>query len=230
MRTAIAIVAFLLLISVASSFAQTDDRSRRNIKGNVESYTEKKYKIDYSSNGYSKGECTHITTFHFDSNGNLTNAHTNDLTYDYNTSHQATTIVYQPTGRITINERKRTFTIERADAKFVCTYKQSIHQPTSAKFYPCRGCRRQEGRTAIFKYDKQENILKVSNYISQIEVNGDYISSTRNTTYNSSTKYELNFEYEYDPIGNWTSMKCYNASGMLVEWKEREYKYAKGIE
>ncbi len=225
MRTAIAIVAFLLLISVASSFAQTDDRSRRNIKGNVESYTEKKYKIDYSSNGYSKGECTHSTTFHFDSNGNLTNAPTNDLTYDYNTSHQATTIVYQPTGRITINERKRSFTIERTDAKFVCTYKQSIHQPTSAKFYPCRGCRRQEGRTAIFKYDKQGNILKVSNYISQIEVNGDNISSTRNGGYNSSTKYELTFEYEYDHIGNWTSMKCYNASGMLVEWKEREYKY-----
>ena len=224
MRTEIAIVA-LLLVSAASSFAQTDDRSRRNIKGNVESYTENKYKIAYSPDGYTKGECTESKTFHFDSDGDLTDALEHDLTYDYNTSHQATTFVYQPTGRITINERKRTFTIERADAKFVCTYKQSIHQPTSAKFYPCRGCRRQEGRTAIFKYDKQGNILKVSNYISQIEVNGDYISSTRNTTYNSSTKYELNFEYKYDHLGNWTSMKCYNASGMLVEWKEREYKY-----
>ena len=225
MRTAIAIVVFLLLISAVSSFAQTDDRSRCNIKGNVESYTENKYKIVYSPDGYSKGECSHSKTLHFDSDGNQTDAPANDLTYDYNTNHQATTFVYKPTGRITINERKRTFTIEHADAKFVCTYKQSIHKPTSAKFYPCRGCRRQEGRTAIFKYDKQGNILKVSNYISQIEVNGDYISSTRNTNYNSSTKYELNFEYEYDHLGNWTSMKCYNASGMLVEWKDREYKY-----
>ena len=126
---------------------------------------------------------------------------------------------------MTINERKHIFTIERANAKFVCTYKHSIHQPTSAKFYPCRGCRRQEGRTAIFKYDKQGNILKISSFVSQIEVNGEYISSTRNAEYNSTARYGLNFEYEYDPLGNWTSMKCYNAAGMLVEWKVREYKY-----
>ena len=68
--------------------------------------------------------------------------------------------------------------------------------------------------------------MKITSYISQIEVNGDYISSTRNGGYNSSTKYELTFEYEYDHLGNWTSMKCYNASGMLIEWKEREYKYS----
>lgn len=222
MKTVIVILGFLLLV-LASSYAQTDERNRRNIKGNVESYIESKYKIVYSSDGYSKGECLSSKTISFDDNRSDTP--TNDFTYDYENGGQTTTIVYKPTGRITINERKRTFTIERTDAKFVCTYKQSIHQPTSAKFYPCRGCRRQEGRTAIFKYDKQGNILKISNYISQIEVNGDYISSTRNSSYNSSTKYELTFEYEYDHLGNWTSMKCYNASGMLVEWKERKYRY-----
>lgn len=225
MRTSIAIMGFLLLAFVATSFAQTNDRSRRNIKGNVETYTENKYKIVYSLDGCSKGECVGSETFHFDSNGNLTNVPANDLTYDYNAGYQATTIIYQPTGRVTINERKHIFTIERANAKFVCTYKHSIHQPTSAKFYPCRGCRRQEGRTAIFKYDKQGNILKISSFVSQIEVNGDYISSARNTEYNSTARYGLNFEYEYDPLGNWTSMKCYNAAGVLVEWKEREYKY-----
>lgn len=227
MRTNVAILFFILIVFAATSFAQTNDRSHRNIKGNVESYTESKYKIVYSSDGYSKGECTDSTTYLFDNDGNMTDAPDNDLTYAYNNSNnRTTTFVYKPTVRITINERKRTFTIERTDAKFVCTYKQSIHQPTSAKFYPCRGCRRQEGRTAIFKYDKQGNVVKITSYISQIEVNGDYISSTRNGGYNSSTKYELTFEYEYDHHGNWTSMKCYNASGMLVEWKEREYKYS----
>lgn len=225
MKTAIAIMGFILLAFVATSFAQTDDRSRRNIKGNVESYIENKYKLVYSLEGCSKGECASSTTFHFDSDGNLTTAPANDLTYDYNIGYQATTIIYQPTGRVTINERKHTFTIERANAKFVCTYKHSIHQPTSAKFYPCRGCRRQEGRTAIFKYDKHGNVVKVSNYISQIEVNGDYISSTRNADYSSTARYELTFEYDYDQHGNWISMKCYNAYGMLVEWKEREYNY-----
>ena len=162
MRTALAIMVLLQIAFVLTSFAQTDDRSRRNIKGNVESYTESKYKIVYSLDGYSKGECISSTTFLFDSNGNLANSPANDMTYDYNPGYQATTIIYQPTGRVTINERKHIFTIERANAKFVCTYKHSIHQPTSAKFYPCRGCRRQEGRTAIFKYDKQGNILKIS--------------------------------------------------------------------
>ena len=51
MRTSIAIMGFLLLAFVATSFAQTNDRSRRNIKGNVETYTENKYKIVYSLDG-----------------------------------------------------------------------------------------------------------------------------------------------------------------------------------
>ncbi|MBR5982178.1 MAG: hypothetical protein IK025_00445 [Bacteroidales bacterium] len=226
MKINVAILFLMLIVFTATSFAQTDDRSRRNIKGNVESYTESKFKINYSPDGYTKGECLRSTTIYFDNDGNKTTP-TNDFTYDYNTStnHQATTFVYQPTGRITINDRKHTFTIDRTDAKFVCTYKESIHRPTSAKFYPCRGCRRQEGRTAIFKYDKQGNVVKITSYISQIEVNGDYISSSRNTTYNSTTKYELTFEYEYDPYGNWIVKKCFDQSGMMTEWKEREYKY-----
>jgi len=225
MRTAIAIVAFLLLASAASSFAQTDDRSRCNIKGNVESYTESKYKINYTPEGYTRGECSGHTTVYFDSNGNQISDSANDFTYDYSTSNHATTFIYHPTGRITINDRKRTFTIDRAEARFVCTYKESIHRPTSAKYYPCRGCRRQEGRTAIFKYDKQGNLVKVTSYISQIEVNGNYISSSRETTYNPSKNYMLSFEYDYDPYGNWTTMKSFDQSGIMVEWNEREYKY-----
>ena len=42
-------------------------------------------------------------------------------------------------------------------------------------------------------------------------------------------KYELTIEYKYDHLGNWTSIKCYNTSGMLVEWKEREYKYTQNL-
>ena len=225
MKNIIVIIGFLSIASTATSYAQADDRSSRNIKGDVKSYTESNFKIVYSPSGYTKGDCVYSYTNYFDSDGNLINAPVNDLTYDYNNGYQATTIVYQPTGRITINERKRVFTIERADAKFVCTYKHSIHRPTSAKFYPCRGCRRQEGRTAIFKYDKQGNVVKISNYISQIEVNGDYVSSTRDVHYNPTARYDLTFEYEYDNLGNWTSMKCYNAQGMMVEWKERAYKY-----
>ena len=228
MRTNVAILFFILIVFTATSFAQTDDRNRRNIKGNVESYTESKFKINYTPDGYTKGECLHSPTIYFDSDGNETTP-TNDFTYDYNTNHQTTTFVYQPTGRITINDRKHTFTIDRTDAKFVCTYKESIHRPTSAKFYPCRGCRRQEGRTAIFKYDKQGNVVNITSYISQIEVNGEYISSTRDATYNPSTNYMLRYEYEYDQLGNWTSRKCYNALGMMTEWKEREYKYCNSI-
>lgn len=226
MRIRSAIIGYVLIVLTATSYAQTNDRNRYNIKGNVESYTESKYKIVYSPDGYTKGECSRSTTVYFDSDGNRTSAPANDLTYAYSGDYQTTTIVYQPSGRVTINERKHIFTIDRADARFVCTYKHNIHQPTSAKYYPCRGCRRQEGRTAIFKYDKQGNVVKVSNYISQIEVNGDYISSTRDAEYNPMARYGLTFEYEYDPLGNWTSMKCYNSSGMMTEWKERKYKYA----
>ena len=228
MKTNVAILFLMLIVFTATSFAQTDDRSRRNIKGNVESYTENKFKINYSPDGYTKGECLRSTTIYFDSDGNTTTP-TTDFTYDYNTStsHQTTTFVYQPTGRITINDRKRIFTIDRADAKFVCTYKESIHHPTSAKYYPCRGCRRQEGRTAIFKYDKQGNVVKITSYISQIEVNGEYISSTHDATFSPSTNYMLRYEYEYDPYGNWIVKKCFDRSGMMMEWKEREYKYSK---
>lgn len=229
MRINVAILFFMLIIFTATSFAQTDERNRRNIKGNVESYTESKYKINYTPEGYTKGECLHNITVYFDSNGNIATAPDNDLTYAYNTSNNATTFVYQPTGRITINDRKHTFTIDRADARFVCTYKESIHQPTSAKYYPCRGCRRQEGRTAIFKYDKQGNVMKITSYISQIEVNGDYISSSRDATYNPSANYSLRFEYEYDPYGNWIVKKCFDQSGMMMEWKEREYKYSNSM-
>lgn len=227
MRTNVAILFFMLIVFTATSYAQTDERSRRNIKGNVESYTESKFKINYTPEGYTKGECLHNTTIYFDSDGNIASAPSNDFTFAYNTdaSHQATTFVYQPTGRITINDRKHTFTIERPDARFVCTYKESIHRPTSAKYYPCRGCRRQEGRTAIFKYDKLGNVVKITSYISQIEVNGEYISSTRDATYNPSANYMLRYEYEYDPYGNWIEMKCFDQSGMMTEWKEREYKY-----
>jgi hypothetical protein len=201
------------------------DKDNLNIKGNVESYTENKYKFTYTPNGYTKGECLSHKTIYFDSDGNLTTTQGNDFTFAYNTSHQATTFVYQTTGRITINDRKHTFTIDRPNARFVCTYKQSIHRPTSAKYYPCRGCRRQEGRTAIFTYDKQGNVVKITNYISQIEVNGDYVSSSRDATYNPEANYMLRFEYTYDQHGNWTVMKCYDQSGMMVDWKEREYKY-----
>ena len=227
MRTNVAILFFMLIVFTATSFAQTDDRSCRNIKGNVESYTESKFKINYMPDGYTKGECLRNSTIYFDSDGNIATAPSNDFTFAYNTSasHQATTFVYQPTGRITINDRKHTFTIDRADARFVCTYKESIHRPTSAKYYPCRGCRRQEGRTAIFKYDKQGNVVKITSYISQIEVNGEYISSTRDATYNPSANYMLRYEYEYDPYGNWIVKKCFDQSGMMTEWKEREYKY-----
>ena len=224
MRTNVAILVFTLIVFSVTSYAQTDDRSRRNIKGNVESYTESKFKINYTPDGYTKGEYLRSTTIYFNTDGNKTTLN-NDFTYDYSTNHQTTTFVYQPTGRITINDRKHTFTIDRTDAKFVCTYKESIHRPTSAKYYPCRGCRRQEGRTAIFKYDKQGNVVKITSYISQIEVNGEYISSTRDATYNPSTNYMLRFEYEYDPYGNWIVKKCFDQSGMMTEWKEREYKY-----
>ena len=228
MRTNVIILFFMLIVFTATSFAQTDERSRRNIKGNVESFTESKFKTNYTSEGYTKGECLRSNTIYFDSDGNIATAPSNDFTFAYNTNanHQATTFVYQPTGRITINDRKHTFTIDRADAKFVCTYKESIHRPTSAKYYPCRGCRRQEGRTAIFKYDKQGNVVKITSYISQIEVNGEYISSTRDATFSPSTNYSLSFEYEYDPYGNWIVKKCFDQSGMMTEWKEREYKYA----
>jgi len=178
------------------------------------------------TDGYTKGECLRSNTIYFDSDGNIATPD-NDFTfaYDNNISHQSTTFVYQSNGRITINDRKHTFAIDRADARFVCTYKESIHRPTSAKYYPCRGCRRQEGRTAIFYYDKQGNVVKITSYISQIEVNGEYISSTRDATYNPSANYMLRYEYEYDPYGNWIVKKCFDQSGMMTEWKEREYKY-----
>ena len=225
MRTKVAILFFMLIVFTATLYAQTDERNRRNIKGNVESYTESKFKINYTSEGYTKGECLRSNTICFDSDGNMVTASANDLTYDYNTGHQATTFIYQPTGRITINDRKHTFTIDRADARFVCTYKESIHRPTSAKYYPCRGCRRQEGRTAIFKYDKHGNVVKITSYISQIEVNGENLSSTRDANNNPSANYMLRYEYEYDPFGNWIVKKCFDQSGMMTEWKEREYKY-----
>lgn len=225
MRTKVAILFFMLIVFTATLYAQTDEKKRRNIKGNVESYTESKFKINYTSEGYTKGECMRSNTIYFDSDGNMVTASANDLTYDYNTGHQATTFIYQPTGRITINDRKHTFTIDRADARFVCTYKESIHRPTSAKYYPCRGCRRQEGRTAIFKYDKQGNVVKITSYISQIEVNGENLSSTRDANNNPSANYMLRYEYEYDPFGNWIVKKCFDQSGMMTEWKEREYKY-----
>jgi len=231
MRTTVVILLFMLVVFRATSFAQTSERNRHNIKGNVESYTESKYKINYTADGYTRGDCLHSTTIYFDSDGNIATATGNNFTYAYNTStsHQATTFVYQPTGKVTINDRKHIFTIERADAKFVCTYKESIHRPTSAKYYPCRGCRRQEGRTAIFKYDKQGNVVKITSYISQIEVNGDYISSSRDATYNPSSNYSLRFEYDYDPFGNWVVKKCFDQSGMMTEWKEREYKYGNSV-
>lgn len=225
MRTKVAILFFMLIVFTATLYAQTDEKKRRNIKGNVESYTESKFKINYTSEGYTKGECLRSNTIYFDSDGNMVTASANDLTYDYNTGHQATTFIYQPTGRITINDRKHIFTIDRADARFVCTYKESIHRPTSAKYYPCRGCRRQEGRTAIFKYDKQGNVVKITSYISQIEVNGENLSSTRDANNNPSANYMLRYEYEYDPFGNWIVKKCFDQSGMMTEWKEREYKY-----
>ena len=227
MRTIVAILVFMLIVFAATSYAQTDERNRRNIKGNVESYTESKFKINYTSEGYTKGECLRSNTIYFDSDGNIAKAPDNDFTFAYNasTSHQATIFVYQSIGRITINDRKRTFTIDRADARFVCTYKESIHRPTSAKYYPCRGCRRQEGRTAIFKYDKQGNVVKITSYISQIEVNGENLSSTRDANNNPSANYMLRYEYEYDPFGNWIVKKCFDQSGMMTEWKEREYKY-----
>jgi len=229
MKFVIAIVGFFLLVFAATSYAQTDDRLRRNIKGNVVSVTEYTYKVTYSANGYSRGNCTDSIVLHFNSDGNQISTSGNDFTYDYNTSFQTTTLVFQPTGRITINDRKRIFTINRADAKFVCTYKQNIHRPTSAKYYPCRGCRRQEGRTAIFKYDKQGNVVKINSYISQIEVNGDYLSSC-DAEYSPAEKYGLTFEYEYDQLGNWIIKRCYNALGMMTEWKEREYKYAQNTQ
>lgn len=225
MRTKVAILFFMLIVFTATLYAQTDERNRRNIKGNVESYTESKFKINYTSEGYTKGECMRSNTICFDSDGNMVTASANDLTYDYNTGHQATTFIYQPTGRITINDRKHSFTIDRTDARFVCTYKESIHRPTSAKYYPCRGCRRQEGRTAIFKYDKQGNVVKITSYISQIEVNGENLSSTRDANNNPSANYMLRYEYDYDPFGNWIVKKCFDQSGMMTEWKEREYKY-----
>ncbi len=227
MRTKVAILVFMLIVFTATSYAQTDERNRRNIKGNVESYTESKFKINYTSEGCTKGECLRSNTIYFDSDGNIAKAPDNDFTFAYNTnsSHQATTFVYQSTGRITINDRKHTFTIDRADARFVCTYKESIHRPTSAKYYPCRGSRRQEGRTAIFKYDKQGNVVKITSYISQIEVNGENLSSTRDANNNPSANYMLRYEYEYDPFGNWIVKKCFDQSGMMTEWKEREYKY-----
>ncbi len=227
MRTKVAILFFMLIVFPATLYAQTDERNRRNIKGNVESYTESKFKINYTSEGYTKGECLRSNTIYFDSDGNIAKEPGNDFTFAYNTSasHQATTFVYQSNGRITINDRKHTFTIDRADARFVCTYKESIHRPTSAKYYPCRGCRRQEGRTAIFKYDKQGNVVKITSYISQIEVNGENLSSTRDANNNPSANYMLRYEYEYDPFGNWIVKKCFDQSGMMTEWKEREYKY-----
>lgn len=220
----IAILATTLLLAIQSSYGQTNDIGKRNIKGNVKSITETIYKFNYSHEGYTKGGIARRTTMYFDSNGNLTALPENDQTYAYVDSCTTALTSDIPTERIIINGHKRYITIDRTNAKFICTYKHSIHRPTSAKYYPCRGCNRQEGRTAIFKYDKQGNIQKISSYISQIEINGDYISSS-NSKYNPSTRYGLNFEYEYDLHGNWTSQKCYNAQGMLVEWKEREYKY-----
>lgn len=219
-----------MLVAIALSttsilYAQTDDRSKHNIKGPVAIVYETKYGISYGTEGYTRGNCISSTAKHFDSNGNIKTSSDKDLTYDYNDSCCTTIPLYQTTGRITIDESKHRFTIERANAKFICTYKHSIHRPTSAKYYPCRGCHRQEGRTAILKYDKHGNILSVSNYISQIEINGDYISSTYESDYNPKAKYGLKFEYEYDTYGNWTIMKCYNSSGIIIDWKEREYKY-----
>ncbi len=160
---------------------------------------------------------------HFDKNSK--NYKTEKIIYTpFGYIHKTYATDNEPISILTVNEQKKKFRIDRKESSFECTYKTDIHKPTSAKFLACRDCKRQFDKIALFKYDKNGNILRITNYIQQINVNGENLS-TGTSTYDSSTKYSLRFEYEYDEFGNWTSRKCYDSSGMLIEWKERKYFY-----
>ncbi len=204
-----------------------------NLRENVASMTEKSTTYSYNNGEYTINDENILRVIKFDNYGNFS-AETSckddssiikKIIYDHGYIEKT----YDKTGKLasklTVDEKRHKFTIDHPDATFACTYKESIYRPTSAKFFPCRGCKRQEGKIAIFKYDKNGNIVRITNYIDQIEVNGETISSKPQRSYNPNYNYELNFVYDYDDKGNWTSRKRFNSVGTLEEWLVREYEY-----
>ena len=201
-----------------------------NVKGNVTLMTEKSTTYSYSNGEYSKvGQSTQRVT-RFGSKGEIIDnqqdcSNIKKIIYDNGYIEKTFDNAKELICKITVDEKRHKLTIDHPNATFVCTYKESLHRPTSAKFFPCRGCRRQEGKIALFKYDKQGNIVHITNYIDKIKVNGEPISSSPQRSYNPNYNYEIKFEYEYDEQGNWICRKRYNSAGALTEWLEREYKY-----
>lgn len=227
----VATIVAIIILNTDYLFAQNVEIL--NLHNSVASMTEKSTTYSYSNGEYSINDENVIRIVHFGNDGRIIpeTSYDNDSTnikkiiYDHGYIEKT----YDKTGelvcKLTVDEKRHRFTLDQPNATFVCTYKESIHRPTSAKFFPCRGCRRQEGKIALFKYDKNGNIVRITNYINMLEVNGEFISSTPQRSYNPNYKYDIYFVYEYDEHENWLSRKRYNSAGALTEWLEREYVY-----
>lgn len=123
-----------------------------------------------------------------------------------------------------VNEQKKTVRIDISGLTFICSYKDYFWRPKTSKMLTCRGCKRQESREAIIRYDKHGNVLYISNYVKNLRINGEIVSSF-SANFDPKGDYVLHYKYVYDSVGNWTERKCYNNEGRLMEWKERNYAY-----
>lgn len=227
-RLLVAILCTMIMLNVGNISAQNAEIM--NIKGNVISMTEKSTTYSYYNGEYSKvGQSAQRVT-RFGSKGEIIDnqqdsTNIKKIIYDNGYIEKTFDNARELISKITVDEKRHKLTVDHPNATFVCTYNESIHRPTSAKFFPCRGCKRQEGKIALFKYDKQGNIVLITNYIDQIEVNGEPISSSPQRSYNPNYNYAIKFDYEYDEQGNWICRKRYNSAGTLTEWLERDYEY-----